>query len=143
MLMQKKFPNDPYMNREIVKSRLISELRQYGKLIIAYDFDYTVHPYKGEDWTFDYVVNLLRKWRPYAKFVVFTASPESRFPYIKNYLIKHDIPFDAINEEVISRKYNTRKIYYNVLLDDRAGLGETVSILDEIFESISDENALD
>ena len=38
-----KYINDPFMNRERVKDRLRNELKKYGKLIIAYDFDYTVH----------------------------------------------------------------------------------------------------
>lgn len=132
-----KYLQDPFMNRSMVKQRLLDEYNKYGSLIIAYDFDYTVHPFKNEDWTFEYVSKLLRSWRPYAKFIVFTASPESRFAYIKGYLDSHNLPYDAINEEVIERKYVTRKIYYNVLLDDRAGLGEIVSILEEILEEIS------
>ena len=132
-----EYPQDPFMNRSVVKQRLINEYNEYGSLIIAYDFDYTVHPFRGEEWTFDCVSKLLRNWRPYAKFIVFTASPESRFDYIKSFLDSHDLPYDAINEEVIDRKYITRKVYYNVLLDDRAGLGETVSILQEILEEIS------
>lgn len=135
--MIKDFPNDPFMNVEYTKARLRSELQKYGKLIIAYDFDYTVHPYRGESWTFEYVSNLLRKWRPYAHFVVFTASPKSRYPYIMEYLRKNNIPFETINEDVLKREEETRKIYYNVLLDDRAGLYETVKILEEILNDIT------
>lgn len=130
-----KYVNDPFMNRERVKDRLRSEFRRYGKLIIAYDFDYTVHNFHDEGYSYEFVSNLLRRWRPYANFIVFTASPESRFQYIKDYLNDREIPFDAINEEVIQRGY-TRKIYYNVFLDDRAGLGETAEILFELIEEI-------
>ena len=38
-----KYPQDPFMNREMVKDRLRNEYKKYGQLIIAYDFDYTVH----------------------------------------------------------------------------------------------------
>ena len=130
-----KYVNDPFMNRERVKDRLRSEFRRYGKLIIAYDFDYTVHNFHDEGYSYEFVSDLLRRWRPYANFIVFTASPESRFQYIKDYLNDREIPFDAINEEVIQRGY-TRKIYYNVFLDDRAGLGETAEILFELIEEI-------
>ena len=130
-----KYVNDPFMNRERVKDRLRNEFKKYGKLIIAYDFDYTVHNFHDEGYSYEFVSNLLRRWRPYANFIVFTASPESRFQYIKDYLNNREIPFDAINEEVIQRGY-TRKIYYNVFLDDRAGLGETAEILFELIEEI-------
>ena len=77
----------------------------------------------------------MRGWKPYANFIVFSASPESRFKYIKDYLEKKSIPFDTINSEIIKRDY-TRKVYYNVFLDDRAGLCETAEILFELLEEI-------
>ena len=133
--------SDPFIYRENVKKRWIEEYKKYGKLIIAYDFDYTVHNYREEDeYAYDVVMNLLREWRPYAKLVVFSASPESRFDYIKEYLNNHNIPFDTINEDSIVRPYETRKIYYNVFLDDRAGLGEVVQILTEILKDIKENN---
>jgi hypothetical protein len=133
-----KYPNDPFMNREMVKERLRKEFRTYGKLIIAYDFDYTVHNYRDcDNYTYDFVVDLLRKWRPYSHLIVFTASYLERFNYIRNYLNDNNIPFDKINEEVIDRGYS-RKIYYNVFLDDRAGLGEMAEILSELYEEIKE-----
>lgn len=134
----KDFNIDPFTHKEMVKKRWKNELEKYGKLIIAFDFDYTVHNYREEDnFAYDVVMQLLRDWRPYAHFVVFTASPEERYPYIKNYLEENNIPYDKINEDILERNY-TRKIYYNVFLDDRAGLGETVEILTEILEEIKE-----
>lgn len=132
-----KYKNDPFMNRERVKDRLRKEFEKYGKLIIAYDFDYTVHNYHDEGYSYEFVSELLRGWRPYADLIVFSASPESRFKYIKDYLESKNIPFDTINSEIIKRDY-TRKIYYNVFLDDRAGLGETAEILFELLNEIKD-----
>lgn len=132
---REKYGEDPFMIREKTKERLKEEFKKYGELIIAYDFDYTVHSYHGEDYTYDFVINLLREWRPYAKFIVFTASPETRYDYIKEYLENKNIPYDTINEEILKRAY-TRKVYYNVFLDDRAGLCETAEMLSEILEEI-------
>ena len=88
-----------------------------------------------ENYSYEFVVNLLRLWRPYANYIVFTASPEYRFKYIKDYLTKNNIPFDTINSEILERHY-TRKVYYNVFLDDRAGLGEISEILMELYKEI-------
>lgn len=132
-----QYPNDPFMNKELVKERLWREFRKYGKLIIAYDFDYTVHNYKNESYDYRMVVNLLRDWRKYAHFIVFSASPEHRYKYIKEYLDRNNIPFDTINAEVLDRN-STRKVYYNVLLDDRAGLCETVLMLREMIDKIKE-----
>lgn len=134
----KDFNIDPFTHKEMVKKRWKTELEKYGKLIIAFDFDYTVHNYREEDnFAYDVVMQLLRDWRPYAHFIVFTASPEERYPYIKDYLKENNIPYDKINEDILERNY-TRKIYYNVFLDDRAGLGEVVEILTELLEEIKE-----
>ena len=44
------------------------------------------------------------------------------------------VDFDAINEDVLSRKGEpTRKIYYNIFLDDRAGLNSTYIALEKLY----------
>lgn len=137
--IKEKYSQDPFVDRENVKNRWREEYKKYGKLIIAYDFDYTVHSYKGEEYTYDYVMNLLRELRPYATYIVFSASPETRYDYIREYLDEHSIPYDEINKDVLPRT-ETRKIYYNVFLDDRAGLGEVVEILYELLDEIKSGN---
>ena len=134
--IEERYLQDPFMSKKRVKDRLRNEFKKYGNLIIAFDFDYTVHSYHDEDYTYDFIAELLREWRPYSRLIVFTASPESRYPYIENYLNEHNIPFDKINDEVVSERHYTRKVYYNVFLDDRAGLGETAEILYELLEEI-------
>ena len=37
----KDFNIDPFTHKEMVKKRWKTELEKYGKLIIAFDFDYT------------------------------------------------------------------------------------------------------
>lgn len=127
--------NDPFLSYDNTKNRLKEELKKYGSLLIAFDFDYTVHDFKGDGYTFPAMIELLRKWRPYAKFMVFTASPESRYSYIESYLKKQGIPFDTINDNILSDKEG-RKIYYNVFLDDRAGLLEVYTMLNEIYDEV-------
>ena len=114
---------DKYLDPELDVRRLVREWEKYGKLIIAYDFDDTVYDFHGTGDTYNYVINLLRKCRDIgAKFIVFTSCDESQYPFIKDYLEKNDIPFDKINDNVEGIPFNGRKVYYNILLDDRAGL---------------------
>lgn len=135
---------DPYIYTHNAAERLYSEYKKYGSIIIAFDFDYTVHNFKDEQWHYDGVINLLRAWQPYAKLVVFTASAEERYPYIEKYLRDNDIPFDYINEDILPPEKHTpaRKIYYNILLDDRAGLGNAFSILREVYNRLEAEGEL-
>lgn len=130
--------HDPFFLMDKVVDRLYDEYKQHGEIIIAFDFDYTVHNFREEDdYTYELVIEMLQRWQPYAKLVVFTASPESRYPYIADYLTQNDIPFDAINEDVLSRKGEpTRKIYYNIFLDDRAGLNSTYIALEKLYNKL-------
>lgn len=134
---------DPFLDINRVVDRLYNEYKRYGDIIIAFDFDYTVHNFRDEDYTYDCVIELLRKWQPYAKLVVFSASPEERYPYITDYLNRRAIPFDAINEDVlIEKRKPTRKLYYNILLDDRAGLGSAYMALDMLYDRLEAKGEL-
>lgn len=114
---------DFYLNTENTRNRLLKEWRTHGKLVIAYDFDNTVYDFHDEGHTYSQVIELIRRCKRLgAHLIVFTASREERYEKIKSYLNKHDIPFDSINEDPSFITLTTRKIYYNILLDDRAGL---------------------
>ena len=130
---------------------LLNELRQIyisnGKLIIAYDFDNTIHPSgkisaeEGEE-----VIQLLKRWAPYATFICYTSNVDIMKVY--KFIIKNDIPCDAINENPpeVLRLYahygylkETRKPYANVYLDDKAGLYEAFTALETLINEIEDE----
>ena len=83
--------NDPFLDINRVVDRLYNEYKRYGDIIIAFDFDYTVHNFRDEDYTYERVSEMLRKWQPYAKLVVFSASQEERYPYIADYLDRKSV----------------------------------------------------
>jgi len=127
--------SDFYMEWRNAVRRLVKEWNQHGKIVIAYDFDNTVFDYHNEGHKYDYIINVLRKCKEFgAHLVVFTASPEERYDFIKEYLTENDIPYDSINENPIDGLPEGRKLYYNILLDDRAGLGEAVMTLEMAFK---------
>ena len=113
---------DYYMDDQNVMNRLIKEYNKHGKLIVAYDFDNTVYDYHAEGHSYNQVVELLRELKSKGCYlIVFTASDKSKFDFIGDYLEDNDIPFDTINENAPFVNFNSGKVYYNVLLDDRAG----------------------
>ena len=59
--------------------------------------------------------------------ICFTANADKDF--VLNYLTENKIPFDAINENPPFFKCEERKIYFNALLDDRAGLQQVYNEL--------------
>lgn len=127
---------DYYLNDENVVNRLVEEWNKYKTIVIAYDFDNTVFDYHNQGHIYDDVINILRECKKFGAYlIVFTANDEDKYPDIIKYLQDKNIPFDAINE---SPKFvpvtSKHKIYYNILLDDRAGLSSSYNNL---------QNALD
>ena len=122
---------DFFLNNGNVTERLINEWRKHGKIIIAYDFDNTVFDYTGVGATFHDVVSLLQECRKYAHFIVFTSCEDKKLPMIEKYLKDNEIPFDTINENLPFIPFTGRKVYYNILLDDRAGLSSAYEALKE------------
>ena len=110
--------------------RLISQVKNQHQLIVAYDIDDTVRPYHGASCS--QVQSLIRELKVTlgAYLIVFTSNED--IDGVKKYLNKNDIPYDAINENAPFVPFKTGKIFYNVLLDDKAGLGETVNTLKQL-----------
>lgn len=131
--------NDPYLSEERVYERLKREFKKYGKLIIAYDFDYTINSYRNEPWEYPEVVNLLKRWAPYGYFICSTASPKSRYVEIKAKVKELGVPLDYINENIKGIDMpKGGKLYYNILLCDRAGLSECYRLLKRLITEIEE-----
>lgn len=115
---------DFYLSEENCIDRLIKEWRKYGKIVIAVDFDNTIFDCHNEGKTYDYVINLLKRCKKIGCYIiVFTANDDpERHKFIREYYKNLDIEIDTINDNVPAVPYTTKKPYYNVLLDDRAGL---------------------
>lgn len=128
---------DPFMDEDRVLCRLRDEFKRYGKIIIAYDYDYTINNNQGEPYEYPALIQLLKDWRAYAHFICYSASPKNRFPTMRARLVELDVPLDFINENIPGVQVPQRaKIYYSILLDDRAGLGECVRILRRLLNEI-------
>jgi hypothetical protein len=132
--------NHHYMCEHNVVNRLVKEWQEHGKLIVAYDFDNTVFDYHGEGHDYTRVVNLIRECKKLGAYlIVFTAAEEERHEQLARFLKDEDIPFDSINENMPGLPFKGRKIYYNILLDDRAGLESACYALQDAVDIMKDE----
>lgn len=132
---------DYYLDNKHAYERLKEEYLKYGKIIIAYDFDDTVYDFHKKGRTYDKVISLLREYREYAYFVVYSASDESRYADMRDYLDSNNIPYDSINSNVEGLNIpNGHKLYYNILLDDRAGLSAAYDTLYYLLQFIKFDN---
>jgi len=131
---------DTFFNDSALLEKLKVHYHNYGKIIVAYDYDDTIAPtYMSK--CCDDVVALIKELKPYAVFICYTSNhyPEK----VKQYIKDNDIPCDAFNENVdyMMEKYgHMRKVYFNILLDDKAGLGQAYRILKTFLEWVKTEN---
>lgn len=129
--------SDRYCYNNYVVKRLIDEWEQYGTIIIAYDFDNTVFDYHSVGDTFPMVISALRRAKSLGAYlIVTTCCDDKEIPRIANYLNENDIPWDIINDNAPFIPFQTRKIYYNHLLDDRAGLPSAISDLELVMDLV-------
>jgi len=126
---------DFYLKKENTYERLLREYKKYNSLVVAFDFDNTVYDFHQKGLEFPKMIQLLQDLKKIGCYlIVFTANEDNDF--IKNYCREMKIPFDAINENPPFYKSNARKIYYNILLDDRAGLREVSEHLKRLSQAI-------
>lgn len=122
------------INKRIIPyvDRLESEWIQHGKIIIGVDYDDTISPWRMNEFDFDSVIKTLKVAKETGAYIViFTACNEERYPEIISYCQSKGLEIDRINETPIELQYgNKSKIYANIFIDDRAGLLESIDILE-------------
>lgn len=121
--------NDRYFEESEVVLRLQRELQQHGKLLIAFDFDNTVFDFHNSGDKYPKVIELLRRARDKGHtLILFTANPNTTF--CVRFCEDAGIKPDYVNCSPLNM--GERKPYYNILLDDRAGLGECYRVLNKL-----------
>lgn len=113
---------DRYLSFDENVMRLVKNYREHGNLFIAFDFDSTVFDYFGVGDTYPKLENLLRFLKTNGfKLILFTGAEGERLGDAVEYCKERGYAPDFVNESPVM---NTRKPYYNILLDDRAGLSD-------------------
>lgn len=117
--------------------RLRKDYLEHKSLFVAFDYDNTVYDYHKQGINYDKIISLLRVCKSLGfKMILFTGNEGEKLEEIKNDLITRNIPFDLINENPLM---HTRKPYYNILLDDRAGLKEAYNNLKKLTDEIQNK----
>jgi len=120
--------SDPFLNTNRIFNRLEEDYNRFGTLYVAVDFDNTIYDWESHGYRFEKVIALLKDCNKYdLKLFIYSASPKERYPLIKEYCESIGIKIDAINEDLYdwqdkSKDYTNSKLFYSILLDDRAGL---------------------
>lgn len=118
-------------------NRLREDYLTHGSLFVAFDYDNTVSDYHSKGINYQKIIDLLKNCKSFGfTMILFTANEGEKLQNVTDDLNNREIPFDYINENPIQ---NTRKPYYNILLDDRAGLQEAYSQLKKLVDEIRDK----
>lgn len=133
---------DTFFRDEALLEKLKVHYSTHGKIIVAYDYDDTIAPtYLAK--SCKQVIKLLKDLKPYAVFICYTSNEDLN--RVKVYIKENDIPCDKINENVdyMKSKYdNSGKVFYNVFLDDKAGLGQAYRILKKFLRFLEENKKL-
>lgn len=130
---------DYFIQENSLYRRLRDDYFNYDRIIIAYDIDDTVRPYKEYNTSCEKTKQLLKECKevlnPY--FIVFTAN--SDIDEVEKFLEQEELPYDKINEniDIIVYENNIKsKVFYTIFLDDKAGLKEAYEALNKLVTEV-------
>ena len=127
---------DRYLQPNSAYDRLLAEYKQHGGLVVGVDFDGTLHDYHKVGDSHEMVRQLVRDLKANnCKIVIWTAYKD--LDYVAEFCDTHSIPFDGINIEGIKLPWESKKPFFSVLLDDRAGLEHVYNDLTKLLNEIS------
>lgn len=129
---------NPYILTEACVERLYREYQQHGKLIIACDLDDTVFDFHDKGFTYEKIWDTLRKCQDLNFYIVaFTGVNPDKYESVVKHFADNGIKITGINQNPFPLPFgNHGKMYFNILLDDRAGLGQSLEILETVLHKI-------
>ena len=114
-----------FQNKEIV-AKLLEQYKKHQNLIVAIDFDDTIYPNVLKD-TCKQVISLARRISKLGfTIILFTCRENEQLDWAVSLTKALGINVTYVNE---CPTLNSRKPYYNILLDDKAGLGQAYECL--------------
>ena len=123
----------PYYDLGCVE-RLYNEFKTHGKLVVGFDFDNTIFDVHNNGGSYKCVIDLLKECKKLG-FVLCLYTAELREDWLKwkvDYCKHFGIEPDYVNESPLLP--GTKKPFFNILLDDRAGLESAYKILKQVVD---------
>lgn len=125
---------DPYLSDVACCARLLEEYEKHG-IIVACDFDSTIHDWHKIGFTYPKIIHLLQKCNKYnIKIVINTCNTNEQ--YVQDYCLANGIYIAGINVNLLDMFKDCKKVYANILLDDRAGLASAYLYLSYLIDTL-------
>ena len=126
-------------NQQACLERLKHEYDKYGKLIVAFDFDNTIYDFHKNESDYSEVIDLLKECiKLEFDLILFTVDEDpDKVSEKVRWLVSNDLWSYKSSHFFVNTGplfSGSRKPYYNILLDDRAGLEESYNILKQVVD---------
>jgi hypothetical protein len=120
-----------FTNQDKVLDRLKKEWDTHGKLIVAFDFDNTIYDCHKDGLDLQSVILAVGLTHQLGNEVYcFTANNDHDLVRKHSLKMLNFVP--KINESSLDKLFDSRKPFYSILLDDRAGLNSALRTLNQI-----------
>ena len=129
--------NHPF-NDEGAFARLLEEYKRYKTLIIGFDFDNTIFDYHNNGGDYSEIIELLKECKA-LNFNLCLYTIADRLDWKYKVCCRLGIEPDYVNESPIVFEDGGNKPYFNILLDDRAGLESSYKILKKVVDYANTE----
>lgn len=129
----KKRIEHPFFHTGAVE-RLKKEYETHGKLVVGFDFDNTIFDVHNNGGNYSEIITLLQQCKKLG-FTLCLYTAELREDWLKwkvDYCKHFGIEPDYVNESPLLP--GTKKPFFNILLDDRAGLESAYQTLKQVVE---------
>lgn len=133
----------PKVLNKFIVTGLLEEYHKYGKLIVAFDFDNTIFDYHNTGGDYSCVIELLKECSLLGFEMILFTTDEDDYKIMAKQTICMRLGIANITSNTLSAPNisssifsKSKKPYYNILLDDRAGLEESYEILKYVVDEI-------
>lgn len=125
--------NDPFLDNGNVIQRLLKEYYEHGSLIIGVDFDNTIYDCHKKGFKFPALISLLQSCSN-AGFTLCPFTANNNHSLVTEVFNSIDVDIYTINKSPV--EFDSRKPFFNILLDDRAGLSSAYTALNAVLSQI-------
>lgn len=119
--------------------KLVATYNEHNCIVVGVDFDDTVFPFTNSMFVEDrckIVRDLLISIRSNITLCLYTVADEQTLKYKVEIMNQYGLSPDYINDSPVSPWEDSKKLFFNILLDDKAGLNETIETLTKFKDRI-------
>ena len=125
---------NPHIHINYVLEKLLEQRNAHGSIILGVDFDNTLYNNALDEPHHDIVALIKQAKAKGFTICVWTANKDRKF--VDKFYEDNGLTYDYYNDSPIYT--GAEKKHFNLLLDDTAGLGYTVTILETLLWLIRD-----